>query len=261
MDEEAEIDQGSHRTERARGELAIEELSFSYPGSDARVLDKVSFTVAPGETVALVGRSGSGKTTLIQLLSRFYPIDQGRISLDGVAIDEYELDNLRDQLAMVSQNVTLFHDTVYNNIAYGSLSERSRESVIAAAESAYASEFIEALPEGLETVLGDDGGGLSGGQRQRIAIARAILKDAPVLVLDEATSALDNESEHRIQQALESIMANRTTLVIAHRLSTVEHADKIVVMDQGRVVASGSHDELLAQGGLYSQLYHQEFSD
>ncbi len=261
LDEEAEIDKGTYLTQRARGELTVENLSFSYPGNDAKVLDNVSFQVKPGETVALVGRSGSGKTTLIQLLSRFYPIVDGQVLLDGVAIDQYQLGNLRDQLAMVSQNVTLFHDTVYNNIAYGSLASRPREEVISAAESAHASEFIRGLPDGFEALLGDDGGGLSGGQRQRIAIARAILKDAPVLILDEATSALDNESEHRIQQALEAIMADRTTLVIAHRLSTVEHADKIVVMDQGRVVASGTHDELLKEGGLYAQLYHQEFSD
>ncbi len=162
---------------------------------------------------------------------------------------------------MVSQSVTLFHDTVYNNIAYGDLASAGREAVVAACESAYASEFIDNLSQGLETVLGDDGGGLSGGQRQRLAIARAILKDAPVLVLDEATSALDNESEHRIQRALDTIMRNRTTIVIAHRLSTVERADRIVVMDAGQIVATGSHTELLEQGGLYAQLYHQEFSD
>lgn len=261
LDEESEIDRGNHVSERARGELAIRNLSFSYPGSDVVVLDNISLQVEPGQTIALVGRSGSGKTTLIQLLSRFYTRYEGEILLDGVAIEDYQLANLRDQLAMVSQNVTLFNDTVYNNIAYGSLAGRPREQVLAAAESAYASEFIEAMPDGYETVLGDDGGGLSGGQRQRIAIARAILKNAPVLVLDEATSALDNESEHRIQRALESIMADRTTLVIAHRLSTVEHADSIVVMDAGQIVAMGSHAELLEQGGLYAQLYHQEFTD
>ena len=261
LDEEAEIDKGTHRVERARGQLSIENLSFNYPGSDTKVLDNVTLKVEPGQTVALVGRSGRGKTTLIQLLSRFYGQYDGDILLDGVAIEDYELANLRDQLAMVSQNVTLFNDTVYSNIAYGSLAGRPREQVLAAAQSAYASEFIEAIPDGYGAVLGDDGGGLSGGQRQRIAIARAILKDAPVLILDEATSALDNESEHRIQRALEGIMADRTTLVIAHRLSTVEHADNIVVMDAGKVVATGSHTELLAQGGLYAQLYHQEFSD
>ena len=217
--------------------------------------------VEPGQTVALVGRSGSGKTTLVQLISRFYPLAQGDILLDGVSIEDYKLKNLRDQLAMVSQSVTLFHDTVYNNIAYGSLASATREQVESAAKSAFATEFIEKLPNAYQTMLGDDGGGLSGGQRQRIAIARAILKDAPILILDEATSALDNESEHRIQRALEDIMADRTTVVIAHRLSTVERADVIVVMDQGSIVATGSHQELLAQGGLYAQLYHQEFTD
>jgi len=225
------------------------------------VLENVSLDIPAGKTVALVGRSGSGKTTLVRLLARFYPIDQGEILLDDVPVSDYKLANLREQLALVSQHVTLFHDTVYNNIAYGSLAEAGDKAVLAAAESAYATQFIEALPQGIQTVLGDDGGGLSGGQRQRIAIARAILKDAPVLVLDEATSALDNESEHRIQRALDNVMANRTTLVVAHRLSTVEHADSIVVMDAGRVVACGSHRALLAEGGLYAQLYQQKFAD
>jgi subfamily B ATP-binding cassette protein MsbA len=211
--------------------------------------------------VALVGRSGSGKSTLVQLLARFYPISEGEILLDGVPIEQYKLANLRSQLALVSQQVTLFHDTVYNNIAYGTLRDATEEAVLAAADSAYARQFIERLPGGFQTVLSDDGGGLSGGQRQRIAISRAILKDAPVLILDEATSALDNESEHRIQRALDTIMVNRTTIVIAHRLSTVERADTIVVLDAGRIIATGSHAGLLAQGGLYAQLYRQEFSD
>ncbi|HEY7775017.1 MAG TPA: ATP-binding cassette domain-containing protein, partial [Kineobactrum sp.] len=207
------------------------------------------------------GRSGSGKSTLIQLLSRFYPFERGQITLDGIPISDYQLANLRAQLAMVSQHVTLFNDTVLNNIAYGELAAAGPEAVRAACESAYAMEFIDKLPMGLDTLLGNDGGGLSGGQRQRLAIARAILKDAPVLVLDEATSALDNESEHRIQRALDVIMQGRTTIVIAHRLSTVERADRIVVMDAGQIVASGTHAELLQQNGLYAQLYNQEFSD
>ena len=261
LDLEDEPDTGTHSVNRARGDIAFEQLSFAYPGSDQNVLRNINFSIKAGESVALVGRSGSGKSTLIQLLARFYPVQQGRITLDGVPIADYRLGNLRRQLAMVSQNVTLFNDTVFNNIAYGDLAGASREAVTAACESAHAMEFIDQLPAGLDTVLGDDGSGLSGGQRQRLAIARAILKDAPVLILDEATSALDNESEHRIQRALDTIMQNRTSIVIAHRLSTVERADRIVVMDAGEIIASGSHAELLAQDGLYAQLYRQEFSD
>ncbi|PLW82537.1 lipid A export permease/ATP-binding protein MsbA [Kineobactrum sediminis] len=261
LDLEEEPDQGTITVERARGDIAFSELSFAYPGTDEVVLRDINLRIDAGETVALVGRSGSGKSTLIQLLSRFYPIENGQITLDGVPISDYRLANLRQQLAMVSQHVTLFNDTVYNNIAYGELADAGPEAVRAACESAYALEFIDKLPQGLDTVLGNDGGGLSGGQRQRLAIARAILKDAPVLVLDEATSALDNESEHRIQRALDVIMEGRTTIVIAHRLSTVERADRIVVMDAGQIVATGSHAELLQQNGLYAQLYNQEFSD
>jgi subfamily B ATP-binding cassette protein MsbA len=261
LDLEAEADSGSYEVSRARGDVKIRGLSFAYPGDERLVLRDISLDIPAGKTVALVGRSGSGKTTLVQLLARFYPIEQGEILLDDVPVSDYKLANLREQLAMVSQHVTLFHDTIYNNIAYGSLADSSEEAVLAATEAAYAREFIDALPLGVETLLGDEGGGLSGGQRQRIAIARALLKDAPVLVLDEATSALDNESEHRIQRALDNVMANRTTLVVAHRLSTVEHADSIVVMDEGRVVACGSHQALLAEGGLYAQLYQQKFTD
>ena len=261
LDLEAEADNGHYEVARARGDIKVRDLSFSYPADEKKVLKDVSLDIPAGKTVALVGRSGSGKTTLVRLLARFYPTDQGEILLDDVPVADYKLANLREQIAMVSQQVTLFHDTVYNNIAYGSLADASADAVHNAAESAFASEFIDGLPQGMQTVLGDDGGGLSGGQRQRIAIARAILKDAPVLVLDEATSALDNESEHRIQRALDNVMANRTTLVVAHRLSTVEHADNIVVMDEGRVVASGSHQQLLAEGGLYAQLYQQNFAE
>ncbi|MCL4106560.1 UNVERIFIED_CONTAM: hypothetical protein GTU68_009694 [Idotea baltica] len=251
---------GSVTTERARGSIRLRDLSFSYPDSEDLALDSVSLDIAPGDTVAFVGRSGSGKTTLVNLLACFYRPSAGSIELDGVSLADYQLSNLRSQLAIVSQDVTLFHDTVMNNIAYGEMSNTSEAEVREAAKAAFALEFIEALPDGFETMLGDDGAGLSGGQRQRIAIARAILKDAPVLILDEATSALDNESEHRIQRALENIMQDRTTLVIAHRLSTVERADCIVVMDEGKIIASGPHETLLQQGGLYSQLYHQEFS-
>lgn len=261
LDIDEELDSGSVTVKRATGAISVRDVSFAYPGSDRLVLENVSLEIPAGKTVAIVGRSGSGKTTLMHLLARFYPLHTGQITLDGIPLADYRLSNLRAQLAMVSQQVALFHDTVYNNIAYGSLADASTEAVLAATESAYARNFIENLPAGFQTVLGDDGGGLSGGQRQRIAIARAILKDAPVLILDEATSALDSESEHRIQQALDNVMADRTTIVIAHRLSTVEHADNIVVMDAGRVVASGNHRALLQEGGLYAQLYHQKFVD
>lgn len=261
LDEAEEVNNGHLRVERVAGRLEFRDLQFTYPGGDEPVLQNISLVIEPGETVALVGRSGSGKSTLAQLLARLHASPPGAILLDDEALEDYELNCLREQIALVSQDVVLFHDTIYNNVAYGRLSAASAESVTSALESAFATQFIQALPEGLDTMLGDDGSGLSGGQRQRIAIARAILKDAPILILDEATSALDTESEHRIQQALEHIMQGRTTLVIAHRLSTVERADKIVVMDRGRIVALGSHEGLLAQGGLYAQLYHQEFVD
>ena len=260
LDLEEESDHGRYEVARAAGAISVRGVSFAYRGNPDRVLHDVSIDIPAGKTVALVGRSGSGKSTLVHLLARFYQPGEGEILLDGVPLADYRLANLRAQLAMVSQHVALFHDTVYNNIAYGALADRGEDAVLAATESAYARHFIEALPRGFQTVLGDDGGGLSGGQRQRIAIARAILKDAPVLILDEATSALDNESEHRIQRALDNVMANRTAIVIAHRLSTVEHADSIVVMDAGRVVACGNHQSLLQEGGLYAQLYHQKFS-
>ena len=261
LDLEAEADSGSHVTARARGALSLRHVGFTYPGARAPVLRDISLEIPAGSTVALVGRSGSGKTTLVQLLARFYQPGEGEILLDGVPLADYQLANLRAQLAMVSQQVTLFHDSVRNNIAFGSLAACSQAQVEAAAVSAHAKEFIQGLPQGFDTVLGEDGGGLSGGQRQRLAIARAILKDAPVLILDEATSALDNESEHFIQQAMDHVMCGRTTLVIAHRLSTVERADSIVVMDAGTIVAHGSHAQLLAEGGLYARLYRQQFAD
>jgi ATP-binding cassette, subfamily B, bacterial MsbA len=261
LDQTPETDQGTRHTPRARGDISFRQLAFAYPGTEQRVLDNVSLEICAGQTVALVGRSGCGKTTLVQLLARFYTPQSGELLLDGVSIEQYTLANLRNQLAIVAQDAPLFRDTVYNNIAYGALADADESKVMDAARSAHATEFIERLPQGFQTVLGDDGGGLSGGQRQRIALARAILKDAPVLILDEATSALDYESEFHIQQALQSITADRTTIIIAHRLSTVESADTIVVMDSGRIVATGRHDQLLAEGGLYAQLYSKEFTN
>jgi subfamily B ATP-binding cassette protein MsbA len=211
--------------------------------------------------VAIVGRSGSGKTTLVNLLTRALTPTTGQVRIDGIAIDEIRLDSLRQQIAMVNQQVTLFLDSVAHNIAYGALSNKSREEMVQAAKMAYAHDFIEKLPQGYDSFIGADGLQLSGGQRQRLSIARALLKDAPILILDEATSALDNESEHYIQKALETVMQGRTTLVIAHRLSTIQNADRIVVLDAGRIVEMGRHDELLAKNGIYKTMYERTFED
>lgn len=237
------------------GRLEVQNLSFKYPGTDKAVLHDISFVAEPGQMVALVGRSGSGKSTLANLIPRFYPAEQGLIALDGVDIRALELRALRRQVALVTQQVSLFNDTIANNIAYGELAGAPYEAIQQAAEAAYASEFIEKLPEGYDTVVGENGVLLSGGQRQRLAIARALLKNAPILILDEATSALDTESERHIQSALDKLMAGRTTLVIAHRLSTIEKADLILVMDQGQLVERGTHHELLAANGFYSRLH------
>lgn len=261
LDEEPEVDHGTVERDRVTGRLEVRNLSFAYPGSDKRVLDDISFTVEPGQMVALVGRSGSGKSTLVGLIPRFYQHEQGQILLDGIDVEEYRLRNLRRHIAQVSQHVTLFNDTIARNIAYGDLADAPREAIEAAAEAAGAKEFIDRLPLGLDTLVGENGVLLSGGQRQRLAIARALLKDAPVLILDEATSALDTESERHIQAALDRVVSGRTTLVIAHRLSTIESADVIMVMDQGRIVERGSHADLLACDGHYARLHRMQFRE
>ncbi len=259
LDTPPESDHGQRSLERAKGHIEFRHVGFRYPTSHERVLKDINLTVEPGQTVALVGRSGSGKTSLARLLPRFYEIEEGEIQLDGHPIQEYRLRDLRAQMALVSQHVVLFNDTLGHNIAYGLEQEPSLEQLREAAQAANALDFIDKLPDGFDTVVGENGIMLSGGQRQRVAIARALLKDAPILILDEATSALDSESEQKIQNALERLMQNRTTLVIAHRLSTIESADHIVVLDHGRVVEAGSHAELLAQNGHYAALQQVQF--
>jgi len=258
LDIPREINTGTKRMDVARGKIEIRDLTFYYPDTTKPALENINLTISPGQTVALVGRSGSGKSTLASLVSQFYRHEIGGILIDGVEINDYELYGLREKISLVTQSVTLFNDTVANNIAYGKkMTERHRDAIIEAAQQAYALEFIEALPEKFETLVGENGVKLSGGQKQRIAIARALLKDAPILILDEATSALDNESEHYIQMALERAMKGRTTLVIAHRLSTIEKADVIVVMDGGKIVETGTHSDLISKGGNYARLYEQ----
>lgn len=260
LDEKSEEDSGIKPIIRAQGRIKFSHVNFTYE-NNKQVLQDISFTIEPGEIVALVGRSGSGKSSLVSLLPRFYDTYSGQILLDDHSIRDYQLKDLRRQFALVSQQVTLFHDSVLNNIAYGRFNDVSKNEVIAAAEASYAMEFIEQLPDGLNALIGENGVLLSGGQRQRIAIARAILKDAPILILDEATSALDTESERFIQSALDELMKKRTTLVIAHRLSTVEHADKIIVMDAGKIIEFGNHDDLLARDGHYAKLYRMQFKE
>lgn len=261
LDEVPENDSGTVELAQVTGQLEVRDLTFTYPNSDKPVLENISFTAEKGQMVALVGRSGSGKSTLANLIPRFYEHQHGQILLDGVDIKDFTLTNLRRHMALVTQQVSLFNDTVAKNIAYGDLADASLEEIEAAAQAAYAAEFIERMPQGYDTIVGENGVLLSGGQRQRLAIARALLKNAPLLILDEATSALDTESERHIQAALDHAVQGRTTLVIAHRLSTIEKADLILVMDQGRIVERGNHQELLAQNGYYSRLHATQFQE
>lgn len=255
-----EPDTGTKVIERASGKVSFDKVGFAYE-SDKAILRDVSFTAEPGQSIALVGRSGSGKSTIASLIQRLYNPESGVIRVDDTPIEELTLNSLRKQIATVSQNVVLFNNTIRHNIAYGRLGDATDEEIIKAAKDAYAWEFIEQLPRQLDTQVGDNGLMLSGGQRQRIAIARAMLKDAPILILDEATSALDTESERHIQKALEALMVGRTTIVVAHRLSTIENADKILVVKEGRIVESGSHDELMSLNGEYTRLQQMQFSE
>jgi subfamily B ATP-binding cassette protein MsbA len=260
LDTPSESQGGSRPLERATGAVAFRDVGFVYAAEKGAVLRGINIDVKPRTTLAIVGKSGSGKSTLVSLLPRFYDPQEGAVLLDGVDVREYRLTDLRNQISVVSQEVVLFNDTIRNNISFGS-ELATAAAVEEAARAAYVMEFVDELPQGLETVVGDRGALLSGGQRQRIAIARALLKNSPLLILDEATAALDTESERRIQAALEKLVRDRTTLVIAHRLSTVEHADRIIVMSEGAIIESGTHAELLAREGHYAQLYRLQFSE
>ncbi len=260
VDLEPEKNEGKFTVERANGDVAVKEISFTYEGAEKPALENVSFDIPKGKTVALVGRSGSGKSTIANLFNRFYDVSSGSITLDGHDIRDYELKNLREQFALVSQNVHLFNDTIANNIAYATEDQYTREDIERAAKLAHVTEFVSKMEDGLDTMIGENGASLSGGQRQRVAIARALLRDAPVLVLDEATSALDTESERAIQSALDELQKDKTVLVIAHRLSTIENADEILVVDEGSIVERGNHAELIAKkDGAYAQLHRIQF--
>ncbi len=264
LDADEEPDHGQVALSRARGELVFDRVDLRYPGHDGQALHQISFSARPGTVTAIVGRSGGGKTSLVRLVPRFYEPTGGTITLDGVPLGDYRLADLRRQIALVGQRVMLFDDTVAANIAYADdalIDDDGRARIRAAAEAANAWEFIQRLPQGLDTSIGENGALLSGGQRQRLAIARAILRDAPILILDEATAALDTESERLVQDALNRLMPERTTLVIAHRLSTIEHADQVLVLDHGRLVEQGTHAELLQRGGLYAHLHQMQFRD
>lgn len=261
LDEPIEQDTGSYEADRCQGKIEFKNLSFRYPNSENEALKNINIIIEAGQTVALVGSSGGGKSTLINLLPRFYDYSDGQILIDGVEIKKYRLSNLRKQIALVTQNVTLFNTSVANNIAYGTLESASRVQIEEAAKSAYALDFIKDLPLGLDTEIGENGVKLSGGQRQRLALARALLKDAPILILDEATSALDTESERYIQAALHRVMQGRTTFVVAHRLSTIEGADLILVMDKGKIVEHGTHENLIAQNSAYARFHKMQFQD
>jgi len=261
LDLKEEVDTGSVSVGRLKGDIEWRSMSFQYPGADKQALKSINLSLPAGKTLALVGRSGSGKSTMANLIPRFYNIDDGELCIDGHSISDYRLKDLRSNIALVNQQVVLFNGTIRENIAYGYLRDTSDEDVINAAKAANAWDFIQELDHGLDTMVGENGVLLSGGQRQRIAIARAILKNAPILILDEATSALDTESERAIQSALDGLMENRTTIAIAHRLSTIENADIIAVVDHGEIIEQGSHSELLALNGAYAQLHNQQFSE
>ncbi|TOC31048.1 lipid ABC transporter permease/ATP-binding protein [Vibrio parahaemolyticus] len=261
IDLEPEKNDGKYTVERAKGDVSVKDVSFTYVGSEKPALEHVSFDIPRGKTVALVGRSGSGKSTIANLFNRFYDVDSGSITLDGRDIRDYELKNLREQFALVSQNVHLFNDTIANNIAYATEDKYQRSDIEHAAKLAHAMEFINKMENGLDTTIGENGASLSGGQRQRVAIARALLRDAPVLILDEATSALDTESERAIQAALDELQKDKTVLVIAHRLSTIEKADEILVVDDGAIIERGNHADLIAKNGAYAQLHRIQFGE